>query len=155
MTKLELLENEAYKNNINIIDYAFKSDRIRGLYCDGTVALNSSIDTCTEKACVLAEELGHYHTTVGNILDQSNTGNRKQEHLARLWSYNKMIGLSGILRSYQAGCRNLYEMADFLDVTETVLSDALEQYKRKYGVFTMLDNYVIYFEPSLGVFELI
>ena len=28
----------------------------------------------TQKVCVLAEELGHHHTTVGNILDQSETG---------------------------------------------------------------------------------
>ena len=29
-----------------------------------------------EKKCVLAEELGHYYTTVGNILEQTNTANR-------------------------------------------------------------------------------
>ena len=38
-----------------------------------------------EKASVLAEELGHYYTTVGNILDQEDAGNRKQEHKARTW----------------------------------------------------------------------
>ena len=37
----------------------------------------------TEKKCVLAEELGHHYTSSGNILDQSNVENRKQELLAR------------------------------------------------------------------------
>jgi hypothetical protein len=28
--------------------------------------------SCCQKACVLAEELGHYYTTAGDILDQSD-----------------------------------------------------------------------------------
>ena len=35
------------------------------------IAIHQGIDTSIEKACVLAEELGHYYTTVGDILDQS------------------------------------------------------------------------------------
>ena len=108
-----------------------------------------------EKKCVLAEELGHYHTTSGDILVQNNVSDHKQELHARLWAYNKLIGLTGILQAYQAGCRNIYEMAEYLDVTEALLTEAIASYKRKYGIFTTLDNYVIYFEPSLGVFELI
>lgn len=43
-----------------------------------------------EKKCILAEELGYYYTTTGNILNQKETQNRKQENIARLWSYNHM-----------------------------------------------------------------
>ncbi|EOS34270.1 hypothetical protein C808_05270, partial [Lachnospiraceae bacterium M18-1] len=53
--------------------------------------------TTTEKACVLAEELGHHETTVGNIIDLSVSWNRKQERQARLNGYNRMIGLMGII----------------------------------------------------------
>lgn len=55
------------------------------------------------KKCVLAEELGHYHTTVGDILDLSTASNQKQEYRARLWTYDKMIGLSGIISAYKTG----------------------------------------------------
>lgn len=108
-----------------------------------------------QKGCVLAEELGHYHTTVGDILDQSNADNRKQERRARIWSYNKMIGLQGIISAYKAGCRTMYDMASHLDVTEDFLLEAISCYKQKYGVCTRIDNYVIYFEPSISVLELI
>ena len=70
------------------------------------IAINKDIKTSTEKACVLAEELGHYYTTVGDILDQSDAGNRKQEFRARLHGYNRMVGLMGIIRAYEHGCRN-------------------------------------------------
>lgn len=104
-----------------------------------------------QKGCVLAEELGHYHTTVGNILDQSKTENRKQEHFARAWAYEKMIGLSGIVNSYEHGCRSLHETADYLNVTEEFLAEAINYYRNKYGICTTIDNYIIYFEPVLGV----
>lgn len=53
------------------------------------IAIHNGLDTTTEKTCVLAEELGHYHTTVGDITDLSDPKNRKQERQARLWGYNK------------------------------------------------------------------
>lgn len=49
--------------------------------------------TQTEKSCVLAEEIGRRYTTIGDILDQNDMNNRKQELRARLWAYNKQIGL--------------------------------------------------------------
>ena len=43
----------------------------------------------------MAEELGHYYTGVGDILDQSSVSNRKQELCGRVYAYNKLIGLAG------------------------------------------------------------
>lgn len=108
----------------------------------------------TEKGCILAEELGHYHTSAGNILNQSIPSNRKQELHARIWAYDKLIGLTGILQCYHAGCRNIHEMAEYLDITEEFLLEALEGYRHKYGEYARLDNCVIYFEPYLSVLEI-
>lgn len=108
-----------------------------------------------EKKCTLAEELGHYHTTVGDIMDESSTSNRKQELRARLWGYNKLIGLHGIVSCYKEGCQTAYDMAEHLGVTEEFLLEALQCYRSKYGIYTRFDNYVIYFEPTLSVLELI
>lgn len=154
MTKLENLENEAYGNNVGIINYDFNSNRIKGLYCDGTVALSKSLSG-RERICVLTEELGHYYTTTGDIICQSSVANRKQERRARVWAYEKLVGLMGIVRCHQNGCSTLYDMAEFLEVTEKFLSEALQYYKDRHGVCATVDNYVIYFEPSLGVLELI
>lgn len=118
------------------------------------IAIRKDIPTQKEKSCVLAEEIGHHVTSYGNILDQNETSNRKQELQARLYGYNLKIGLSGIIRSHQAGCRNIYEMAEHLEVTEGYLQEALECYRRKYGVYTTLDNYIIYFEPRIGIMKI-
>ena len=117
------------------------------------IAIKHDLDE-TEKKCTLAEELGHYHTTVGDIIDQSSDANRKQELRARLWSYNKLIGLHGIISCHKAHYTTSYEMADYLGVTEEFLQEALQCYRSKYGICVQYDNYVIYFDP-VSVLELI
>lgn len=154
MNTYELLQNEAYRDGIDIIEINFKSNNIKGLYCDGVIGLNKNIETSTEKACVLAEELGHHYTSYGDITDQTLTENRKQERRARMWAYHKQVGLLGIIECFKRGCRNLHEMAEHLDVTETFLKDALEAYRLKYGQCTVVDNYIIYFEPNLYVADM-
>ncbi len=110
--------------------------------------------TQIEKGCTLAEELGHFYTTTGNILDQTYYQNRKQERVARIWAYDKLIGLSGLLNAYKAGHKNLYEIAEYLEVTETFLLETIKTYRQKYGISAIIDNYIIYFEPHLAVLEL-
>ena len=124
--------------------------RIKG----NRIAINKSL-TEQEKKCILAEELGHYYTGSGDILDQSSASNRKQESHGRIMAYNKLIVLMGIINSYNDHCQSLSETAEYFDVTEEFLNDALSYYKSKYGISVTVDNYVIYFEPALGVLELV
>ena len=79
--------------------------------------------------------------------------NRKQERQARLWGYNKLIGLSGIINAFRAGCHNRHEIAEQLDVTEEYLQECIDCYRDKYGIYTEVDNYIIYFIPYLAVME--
>lgn len=118
-----------------------------GLLRGKRIAIRKDIETQAEKSCVLAEEIGHHCTSSGNILDQTNVMNQKQEYRARLYGYNLKIGLTGLIRAYEAGCRNLYEMAEFLDATEEYLKEAIQCYSSKYGTCVAVDNYIIYFEP--------
>lgn len=156
LDKYEELLDEAIENNITIFEhYDFSGTRIRGLYCDSYVALSDTLETNAQKICILSEEMGHFYTSNGNIIDMSIPENIKQEHQARAWAYNKLVGLGGIISAYNAHCQNLYEAAEHLGITEEFLADALSYYRCKYGTFATIDNYIIYFNPTLVVFELI
>ena len=152
MDKLEALEQEACDDNVKIHDYYLGEKNLKGFYINGNIAINTSVDTSVEKACVLAEELGHHHTTVGSIIDLEN---RKQERRARLWAYNKQIGLCGLIRAYEHVCRSRHEIAEYLEVTEDFLQEAIECYRDKYGIGTVIDNYYIMFIPNLQIMKLI
>lgn len=144
-------ELQVQHDDLNIIEMDLSGVKdLKGLYFNENIAIEKSL-TQKEKACVLAEELGHHYTSSGNIIDQTKAENRKQEQRARMWAYNRQIGLSGIIDAYKQGCHNLHEMAECLDVTEEFLQDALEAYRLKYGHYVNVDNYTIYFEPSLMV----
>ncbi|OHW61684.1 hypothetical protein EUAN_18630 [Andreesenia angusta] len=124
----------------------------KGLYSDSNIAINNNL-TNAEKACLIAEELGHHYTTVGDILDQSEVSNRKLEKTAHNWEYEKLIGLIDLVNAYKSGVRNRHELAYFLEVTEEFIESALNYYREKHGLFATVDNYIVYFEP-LGVFEI-
>ena len=120
---------------------------LKGLCINNILTINSSLATSVEKKCILAEEIGHYYTTAGNILSQSDPENRKQERLARAWAYEQMVPIQALLEAYWAGIGNRYEVAEFLDVTEEFLQEALDHYKEKYGNYYIIDNYLICFDP--------
>lgn len=145
----EALLKEADSHQLTVKEKPLKQHD--GLIVGNKIAIRKDIGTTAEKSCILAEELGHHYTSSGNILDQSNAMNRKQEYRARLYGYNLKIGLMGIVKAYEAGCYSLYEMAEYLDCTEEYLKEALTAYHSKYGVCKELDNYIIFFEPYLAV----
>lgn len=148
--KYNALLNEANAEGISIKERPFKTydGRIKGK----DIYLRKDMNTA-EKSCVLAEELGHYYTTVGDILDMNVFENRKQERQARLWGYNRVIGLFGLTRAYEHGCKDKYEIAEYLDVTEEYLEDCIDCYRDKYGEYKIVDNYTIYFIPNLMIFK--
>lgn len=129
----------------------YNNGRIKG----NRIAIRKDIDTSTEKTCVLAEELGHHHTSVGNILDMSDAGNRKQERQARMWGYNKLIGLSGLIKAYEAGCQDRFAVAEYLGVTDEYLCECLDTYRDKYGVGVTVDDYYIMFIPHLAIGKMV
>ena len=154
MTGYEELLTDTDKENIIVTDqFDLSGTRLKGLYCDGTIALNRDMYIKSEKTCVLAEELGHHYTTVGDIMDQTDVSNRKQERHARIWAYHKLLSLNDLIDSYKCGCQNQFEIAEHLNITEEFLIDSLTYYKEKYGLYTQQDHYIIYFDP-LGILDL-
>lgn len=122
--------------------------RIKG----NRIAIKKDLKNDIAKKCTLVEELGHHHTTVGNILDQSDIRNRKQERSARTWGYEKLIDVSELIKAKKEGIRNRYELAEYLSIDEQFLEESLKYFKEKYGNKCIIDKYIIQFEP-LEVFE--
>lgn len=152
--KYENLLDEASSDGICVIENADFKSKAEGLINGDVIGISKRVRSFKKRACILAEELGHFYTTSGDIINQSTVSNRKQEMHARLWAYNNLIGLSGIISAYKYGCQSVHETAEYLDVTEDFLLEAINCYKNKYGICATVDNYVIYFEP-VTVLELI
>ena len=98
-----------------------------------------------EKKCILAEELGHYYTSVGDILDQTKENNRKQEHIARRAGVKILLNPAMLVDACINGCNNLNEVAEFLNITEEFLIEGLNVFKAMYGCKIKIDSYTLFF----------
>ncbi|WP_180525228.1 ImmA/IrrE family metallo-endopeptidase [Staphylococcus haemolyticus] len=123
-----------------------------GFYINGKIYINSNLSE-TRKAEVLYEELAHHKLTYGNILDQSKWINRKFENYARRYGFEAALPLRIIVEAHHYGVSSLYELADYVQLSEKYIVEILEHYKNKYGIGTNYANYAITFEP-LRIYKL-
>lgn len=141
-----------YQKDVKIKEKSLKYG-FKGLYKNNKIIIDSNIETNKEKTCILAEELGHHFTSYGDIIDQSDIRNVKQELKARAWAYERLVGIVNLINAHKAGVRGRYELAEFLEIPEWFLLEAIEYYKSKYGTCYKIDNYLIYFSPNFGIME--
>lgn len=151
MNQYEKLLHEAFSFNVSVYEMPMRN---KGLYSDEIIWINKGIPTIAERNCILAEEIGHYHTSSGNILDQRDIRNRKQELRARQWAYERLVPLSSIVQAHKARVRGRFEIAEYLGVTEDFLQASIDRYRDKYGILTSIDNYIIFLDP-LHVIEVV
>lgn len=142
-----LAENE----HIKIKDTHSLPDGYSGFYKDGIILIDKDLSE-TRKAEVLYEELAHHKLTYGNILDQSRWINRKFENYARRHGFEAALPLRIIVEAHHYGVSSLYELADYVQLSEKYIVEILGHYKQKYGYSARYGKYVIQFEP-LRVFE--
>ena len=119
---------------------------LSGLYYDQQIEINKS-KSMSEKHCILAEELGHYETTVGDITDLDVIHNRKLEHVARRWGYEKIVSFDHLIECYQLGYTTAEEICLHLEITSDYLQEALEVYKQRYGLSVKYKGYLLSFDP--------
>jgi len=112
-------------------------ERIKGLYYNNSIVINKRLLTNKERKCVLAEELGHFFTSIGDILNLKIESNRKQEIRARNWAIQKLVPFDELILAHQQGYVSVYELAERFDVTEDFMKEAILFYQRKYKY---LDN---------------
>lgn len=106
----------------------------------------------TRKAEILFEELSHNKLTYGDIADQSEWINRKFENYARRHGYEAALPLRIIVEAHHYGVSNLYELAEYVQLSEEHVMEILEHYKNKHGIGTHYGDYSITFDP-LRVFK--
>lgn len=144
----EKLVDYASNLGMEIIEKSFKSSA-KGLCKGNKIGISKDLESSVEKRCILAEEMAHSLYTVGNILDLTNPGNLKQELYARKKAYEFLLPLSSLIAAYENGLKACYEIAEYLEVTEEFLTEALYHYQLKYGIYAKYGKYIIYFSPLI------
>lgn len=115
------------------------------------VILNSN-KTYRETLGNLAEEIGHYETSSGDVLHAPDLDNCQQEHRARAWGYEKLVSLDDLIDCYVHGDQDVDMVLERLDVTLEYLTKAIDYYRQKYGVVFTHHDFVFDLNNGLNIF---
>lgn len=137
MTKLEKLMDEAQNQGIFVDDTILtESSRVDGLYL-GWPKLNLHVILINRyrplryQTAVMAEEIGHYYTCVGNALDQADVVAVKKENAGRNAAYRKAIPAKKLKKALDSGTCSVWELAERFDLPETFIVEAFDYYTKK------------------------
>lgn len=153
MNKYELLLNDICEK-IPVVEMELLRDTgLKAAYKDNFIYLDKHL-SAVEKRVNLSEEYSHHKTTVGNIIDYNDPKNRKQEWQARRDSVERLAPLDDLIECSFAGCKNRYECAEYLGITEEFLKEVLVHYCTKFGPVHLYKNYIFIFnDESMAVLD--
>lgn len=147
MTSYEELVEEIENDGIEVLEFDFTCKDLHGLYSDGRVAINKNLPT-NEKILTLYEEWGHAKTNYGNILDQSKLNNRKQELAARRWAHEKFMPVDKFIELIiEHRPADIWELLEIMNVPYSYLSELIQYYQQKHGLYKEFDGGCIWFDP--------
>ncbi|MBN7575983.1 hypothetical protein C1H57_12645 [Clostridium sp. 2-1] len=156
MTKYEKLLIEAEDQGVEVIEVDLGTNKKCGKYLnnknESIIIINSNI-TDIEKHEVLAEELGHHHTTYGNITNLDDIRNKKLELVARRDGFKTLVEPIDIVNAMRNGATNIYELAEYVHVTVDTFYTIIEDLRKQYGLGIPVGNYYIQLEPSFGIYK--
>jgi Domain of unknown function (DUF955). len=129
---MEKMLELAYKEGIDVEEFDFPPP-LRGIYiCQldanaMAIGLDKNLDTIAEKRSIMAEELGHHFTTVGQCISREfyNYSNRlqidKAEYVALRWAANYLISDDDLLDALQEGLDDISSLAERFTVTPDII----------------------------------
>lgn len=140
-----------YHDEVYISDTFALEGGFKGFYDNGVILIDKNVKG-PQRLEILFEELAHHKYTWGDITDQKLFNNRKFENYARRAGYEAALPLRIIIEAYHYGISNLYELAEYVELSEQYITKVINYYKKKYGLSTYYNGHLIKFEP-LQVFE--
>lgn len=166
--KLQILFDLIEKEKI-VIEYVDFSPTIQGIYykadgCLPIIGINENIVSNKKLfTCVLAEELGHHFTSIGDSTAESYSiagriSLNKTELAALKWATEFLLPLEEIKRLVKKGVTNIDDLADLLNVTNEFLIERFRFISKKQAhikikedlliILTNLPNIYLYEKPQ-------
>lgn len=130
----------------------YKNTGLEGLYADGHILLEKKMNTKNKKV-VLMEEYHHSAYSHGNILDEKPINNKKQENFVRRKNFEALFTSSMIIEGYKMGFNSFHEVADYYELPESFIRDAIEHYQNKHGLMWDCGQNLIYLGNGIEIFK--
>lgn len=146
MTRFEQLEQLADSHDIRIDLHILQEDDA----CDGLfVALRDGCSlilinrhrALAQRTAALAEELGHYFRSVGDLRDLNDIVAAKSEALAHSWSIDQLLPQPELQTYLENGNGTAWEVAEAADLPEHFVREAATYHARKKSQHITMDDF--------------
>ncbi|MBC1419407.1 toxin [Listeria fleischmannii] len=152
MNELETMVDNISKSVPILECDLYKNTGMDGLYVDGNILIEKKLYV-KDKKVVLMEEYHHATYTQGNVLDEKSIDNKKQENFVRRKNFEMLFTSSMIIEGYKMGFNTFHEVADYYELPESFIREAIEHYQNKHGLMWNCDQYVIYLGNGIEIFK--
>ena len=123
------LYNRADAQGIEVDDVPMRSVTSVS-FPQGWIALDTAkIQTTAEHKSILAHELGHVETGSFYNIYSSFDLRAKQERRADKAAIKMLVPFKRILSAMRSGCREVWQLAEYFDVTEELINKAITLYE--------------------------
>ena len=133
MNRFEELEDEASLLGIEVIDTDIPVNELNAAYLNlagvERIFLRNG-GTIREKACWIAEELGHHHTGQNQVLRYHSVDDWRAEARARRWAHMRLLTPDAI-RTVARNTDDIFEIADALEVSVEFLKESIDDFQAK------------------------
>ena len=123
----------AENNNIDVMSIDTSAAKRLSLVseCNGYyIGINPfMLETNVDEAMCLAHELGHCIT--GSFYNRYSVvdDRKRSERRADIFAYNLLINRDELKKQLKSGVRTVWELADYFNVTEPFMNEAVEYYQ--------------------------
>ncbi|MDT2011222.1 hypothetical protein [Carnobacterium divergens] len=152
MNRLEKIIDDNPHLNFNLKNDMYEK---HGAFIYGNNVYVNSKRGYKQNIADIAEELGHYETSIGDLSVLDTIEKCQQEVRARQWGYRYLVPLDDLIVCYKLGLREYWEVAEFLEIPPAYLWETINYYRDTKGlvfyykdcqfVFGMSDSLKIYF----------
>jgi Zn-dependent peptidase ImmA (M78 family) len=144
MEKIERLESYLYDQGVDVVAKCYRG--LKGYYRaypDGyTIMAISPGLTLAERTSVTYHEAGHHHTMIDG--DKSRT-----EARADRWAAKKLVPVQSLIDALMNGCRNSFDVAEHIGVSENFLYKKLDIYQKAHGDYLGHGEWTVWFRPLM------
>lgn len=132
--KLEELFEQIYLHDIRLFTCPVPCGKAATIELNGIYGIfldPDQLNTSAEELCAVAHELGHCMTGSTHQLSSPLDMVERHEYRADKYAIHRILPAQQISEAIQAGYTELWQLAEYFDVTESFLKRALDIYKRE------------------------
>ena len=137
MFDLSQFYNYCRQNQVDVIPYV-------GMHAQGATIRDGedtaifldirAIGTLRELKGVCLHELGHAATGALHKLSSPFETIERSEYRANRWAAQQFLSVEAFYEAFDAGCRDLWELAEYFDLPERDIKNALSYWTERKGI---------------------